>query len=124
MFCKNCGKEIDDNATVCPYCGVQTNAASTAAAATAVSEEKKVNGLGIGAFIVSLLSFGFGFIFAIVPIIALGLSIGGMVKRKKCNACNGMAVAGLVLSIISTVIWGIVWIAAGSALGAIFSLAA
>ena len=24
MFCKNCGKEIDDKAVVCPYCGVQT----------------------------------------------------------------------------------------------------
>ena len=22
-FCKNCGKEIDDNAVVCPHCGVQ-----------------------------------------------------------------------------------------------------
>ena len=21
-FCKNCGKEIDDNAVVCPHCGV------------------------------------------------------------------------------------------------------
>lgn len=22
MFCKNCGKEIDDKAAVCPHCGV------------------------------------------------------------------------------------------------------
>ena len=21
MYCKNCGKEIDDNANVCTYCG-------------------------------------------------------------------------------------------------------
>ena len=26
MFCKNCGKEIDDNAIVCPHCGVQVRA--------------------------------------------------------------------------------------------------
>ena len=25
MFCKNCGKEIDDNAAVCIHCGVATN---------------------------------------------------------------------------------------------------
>lgn len=25
MFCKNCGKEIDDNAAVCIHCGVVTN---------------------------------------------------------------------------------------------------
>ncbi len=24
MFCKNCGKEIDDKATVCIHCGVPT----------------------------------------------------------------------------------------------------
>lgn len=24
MFCQNCGKEIDDNAVVCIYCGVST----------------------------------------------------------------------------------------------------
>lgn len=23
MFCKNCGKEIDDKAAICPHCGVQ-----------------------------------------------------------------------------------------------------
>ena len=25
MFCKNCGKEIDDKAAVCVHCGVTTN---------------------------------------------------------------------------------------------------
>ena len=25
MFCKNCGKEIDDNAAICIHCGVATN---------------------------------------------------------------------------------------------------
>ena len=25
MYCKNCGKQIDDNATICPNCGTQTN---------------------------------------------------------------------------------------------------
>ena len=24
MYCKNCGKEIDDKAYVCPHCGVKT----------------------------------------------------------------------------------------------------
>ncbi|MDE6850581.1 MAG: zinc-ribbon domain-containing protein, partial [Clostridia bacterium] len=24
MFCKNCGKEIDDKASICIYCGVAT----------------------------------------------------------------------------------------------------
>lgn len=25
MYCKNCGKEIDNNAAYCPVCGVSTN---------------------------------------------------------------------------------------------------
>lgn len=25
MFCKNCGKEIDDNSNVCTYCGTPQN---------------------------------------------------------------------------------------------------
>lgn len=31
MFCKNCGKEIDDKAAVCIYCGVATHDAPAAA---------------------------------------------------------------------------------------------
>ncbi len=26
MFCKNCGKEIEDNRTICPHCGRSTGA--------------------------------------------------------------------------------------------------
>ena len=26
MYCKNCGKEIDNNAAVCIHCGVATDA--------------------------------------------------------------------------------------------------
>ena len=31
MYCKNCGKTIEDNSTFCPYCGTNQNAAPTAA---------------------------------------------------------------------------------------------
>ena len=31
MYCKNCGKTIEDNSTFCPYCGANQNAAPTAA---------------------------------------------------------------------------------------------
>ena len=35
MFCKNCGKPVDDNVAVCPYCGTQTAPANAQAAAPA-----------------------------------------------------------------------------------------
>lgn len=108
MFCKNCGKEIDDNAVVCVHCGVATDVATTSAV------KKKVNGMGIAGFVVSLLSLWLGVYFCIVSIVGLVLSIVGMVMRKNHNSCNGLAVAGLVIGIISTVIWGLVWMIVGS----------
>ena len=122
MFCKNCGKEIDDKALVCPYCGVQVDASKAEVATSSAKEETRVNGLGIAGFAVGLASLGLGVFFVIASIIALGLSIGGMIKRKSCNSCNGLAVAGLVISIISTVLWAFVWIITAALGAAILSL--
>lgn len=51
MFCKNCGKEIDDKAAVCIYCGVATHDAPAAAQQPAINivntnVNKNVNGFG------------------------------------------------------------------------------
>ena len=107
MFCKNCGKEIDDKAAICVYCGVATNNASE-------NQVRKVNGLGIAGFVISLLSLWLGVYFCIASIVGLVLSVVGMVNRKKYTSCNGLAIAGLVLGIISVVFWGIIWIAAST----------
>lgn len=111
MFCKNCGKEIDDNATVCVYCGI-----ATGNQATVLEESKKANGFGIAGFVVSLVSLWLGMYFMIASIVGLVLSIVGMVMAKKCTSCNGLAIAGFVIGIISLVIWAIVWIVVGAAL--------
>ena len=110
MFCKNCGKEIDDNASICIYCGVATGKQEN------VNVEKKVNGFGIAGFVVSLLSLWLGMYFMIASIVGLVLSIVGMCMSKKCTSCNGLAIAGLVIGIISLVIWVIVWLVVGAAL--------
>lgn len=77
---------------------------------------KKVNGLGIAGFVVALLSLWLGVYFCIASIIGLTLSAVAMGLRKRYNSCNGLAIAGLVIGIISVVIWGIIWIAAASIL--------
>ncbi len=117
MFCKNCGKEIDEHAYVCLYCG-----ALVAAPAPAATPDvpKKVNGLGIAGFVVSLISLGLGYFFVIASIVGLVLSIVGMCLHKRYTSCNGLAIAGLVIGIISTLIWTIVWIAVGATLALIF----
>lgn len=113
MFCKNCGKEIDDKAAVCPNCGV-------AVAAIQTEEKKPVNGLGIAGFVLSLLSLWLGVYLCIAPIVALVLSAIGIAKKNK-HSLNGLAIAGLVISIIALVIWGLVWLIVG---GTIIGLAA
>ena len=86
MFCKNCGKEINENTYVCPNCGVKV---STQA------EEKKTNTLAIVGFILAFL----------VPIAGLICSI---IARKQVQERNeggaGLALAGLIISIVELVI--------------------
>ncbi len=113
MFCKNCGKEIDDKAVICPHCGVaQTDLNKSAG-------KLPVNGLGIAGFVVSLLSFWLGLFYCIAPIIGLVLSAIAFTKREK-HSLNGLALAGLIISIITLVFWGIVWIAAGSIIASMY----
>lgn len=110
MFCKHCGKGIDDKALVCPFCGV-------AQAKMVVADEgkKPINGLGIAGFVVSLLSLWLGVYFCIASIVGLVLSIIGMASSAK-HSSNGFAVAGLVIGIISVFIWGLVWLIVGTAI--------
>ncbi len=147
MFCKNCGTELDDQTTVCPNCGADQKehqaqpAPEQPAPQPAAPQyqqppqqpyyqqpapqpaDKKVNGLGIAGFIVALLSFGLGILFAIAPIISLALSAAGVGLRKRYTNCNGLAIAGLVIGIITTVIWGIVWISVGAVIGELIGIA-
>ncbi len=72
--------------------------------------QKSPNGFGIAGFVASVLSLWLGFLFVIPCFVALGLSITGMAKMKNSSSCNGLAIAGLVISIITTVIWGFYFI--------------
>lgn len=106
MFCKNCGKEIDDKASVCVYCGVAVEKEQAV-------EVKKINAFGIAGFVVSLVSLYLGIYFCIASVVGLVLSIVGMVQSKKYRL-NGFAIAGLVLGIISLLVWAIVWLTVGA----------
>ena len=109
MFCKNCGQEVSENAVICPYCGVATSNMP----AQDSYKLPRTNGFGIAGFAVGLVGmFGGNFLYLIPGILALVFSIVGMVQMKKCTSCNGLAIAGLVISIISFIIWLIIWIVA------------
>lgn len=85
-YCKNCGAQLDDNAVVCNRCGTSLSA---------VQEEKGHHGLGIAGFVLSLLG---------MQPLALIFSIIGLAVGKRNGYKTGLAVAGLVISIISMVI--------------------
>lgn len=93
MFCKNCGKEIDDNAYVCPYCGVRTET-------TSVTGQSATNGFAIAGFVLSFFVSLLGLIFSII----------GLKKSKECNSGRGLAIAGIIISVASWVIYIILYV--------------
>lgn len=115
MFCKYCGKELDEHAAFCPNCGAKNDTVGeTAARATvdetaaanhsAPSDDKgKENKLGIAGFVVSLISLGLGYYYAIASIVGLVLSAVAFGTRKKYDKYNGFALAGMIIGIVSTV---------------------
>ncbi len=107
MFCKNCGNQIDDNASVCIHCGAAVREIQTQQQQPAQS-----NTLAI-----------VGFVFAfLMPLIGLICSIIGLKKSKELNDNGkGLAIAGIVISSIDLLIALIVVIAFGGAILAVLS---
>ncbi len=86
MYCKNCGNLIDDNAVICPKCGVPIQSQNK------VAQQNKTNTLAIWGLVLSFL----------VPLAGLICSI---IARKQCRETGeqgmGLATAGMVISIIA-----------------------
>lgn len=103
MFCKNCGSSIDDNAAVCPHCGVVVNQEKLA------PSSGKTNTLAIVGFILS-------FFIAIAGLIC---SIVGYRNAPQYNGNGkGFALAGIIISALEIVIAIIIYIAVFATLGA------
>ncbi len=106
MFCSHCGKEINDNAVICPHCGVATdNLKRQTTAATPAPASAESNTLAIVGFVLS-------FIIAIAGLIC---SIMGYKKAQEPGMNGngkGLALAGIIISAISmglAVIFAISW---------------
>lgn len=79
MFCKNCGKEIDDKASVCIHCGVATH-----------SESSIVDNGG----------FGWGLLGCCVPIAGLILFLVWKDSKPKTSKAAGIGALVSVIAII------------------------
>lgn len=89
MYCKNCGKEIDDKAVVCPYCGVLAN-------------RENITDTSGGTNVLAIVGFILSFFIAIAGLIC---SIIGYKNAPQFGGKGkGLALAGIILSIASMVL--------------------
>lgn len=67
IFCRNCGKELSDEAFMCPNCGTPVNGAPakphTKAEPVKTEPNPKATALSVVAFVLSMISFVTGIIF-------------------------------------------------------------
>ena len=94
-FCKNCGKEIDDNAVVCPRCGVIQK------------EELVQNTVDNGGFLWGLLG-------CCIPIVGLILFLVWRDTKPKTSRAAGI---GALVGVICVAVYYIVIIVIGVGLG-------
>lgn len=90
-FCRNCGKELNEEQSVCLKCGIAVTSVSQ-------SNEKTDKNAVVG-FILGLIAI----VAWLIPLFGYPVSICGIVfsaKGLKSPTNKGKAIAGLVLSII------------------------
>lgn len=115
MFCRNCGKELHNDAVICVNCQtllkpLPAAVAPSGAAISAVpvnsaqSATKKVNGWAIAGFVISF--FGcFGIFFSVL---GLALSIAGLAQSKSFKSGKGLGIAGIIISVAAFFVHGVI----------------
>lgn len=96
MFCKNCGKEIDDKASICVHCGVPTN-----------SNPAVVDNGG----------FGWGLLGCCIPIVGLILFLVWKDTKPKSSKAAGIGALVSVILIVLLYVFIFILGAAGAMAG-------
>lgn len=113
MYCTNCGSNLDDKAVICPHCGCATEnyykhveaMQKTSTNNSSDNASGNVNGYSIAALALGISSLITGFLFAVVPILGLIFSIVGLCKATNTKSGRGLAIGGLVTSVIGLIFW-------------------
>lgn len=125
MFCKNCGKELEEGMTFCPYCGTnqadeaaqpQENAAPDNGAAGQYTQPNAGNYYPNAP--VDSRSGGFAFLCFLFPIVGLILYLvwkDTMPLRAK--SCGKGAIIGVIVYFVFIILYSIIIVAAASAMG-------
>jgi len=95
MYCKNCGKEVDEKAVVCPHCGVQL-------------KELKVENSNRDDYGVDTGSIGWGFLGFFFPIVGLILFlIWKDIKPKTAKMAGKGALISVIVEFVVGIVFGI-----------------
>ncbi len=93
MFCNNCGKEIADNAFICPHCGVKTG--------HTVQDDGPLGCLGVVCFL--------------FPIVGLILYLVWKDdKPNKSRSAGKLALWGFIIGVVLWVLYLIIIVASAS----------
>ncbi len=88
MFCKTCGREINDDAVICPNCGCATGKSNSP---ITTGESKK----GIGVL--------FGFFLGLIGLI-IGMCIYKEGTEERKTFMNGWVISFIITMVISVII--------------------
>ena len=105
MFCRICGYELPENAQFCSRCGthVETSEFVPTAEESTPAEPAKYSGKAIAGFVIALV----GIMISAIPcgIIGIVFSVLGKKETVELNKKGkGLAIAGLVISILDIVL--------------------
>ena len=92
-YCRKCGKELDDNAVVCPHCGVLVDE-------NALKTKDTSNTIAVVGFILSFLIALAGLICCII----------GLKKSAETGTGRGLSIAGIVIAIVNMVLGAILYL--------------
>lgn len=107
MYCRKCGREIPDDSVMCGYCGTPTNPDNPYTyGGTPQNMDEGANGLGIASMILGivaiLLACCAGGKWLTFFVAAAGLILGIIALQKpKYGSSRGMALAGVICSVIA-----------------------
>lgn len=106
MFCRNCGKVVDDQTVVCPYCGVQLGKIENGNSANET-------------YTLAIVGFILSFFISIAGLIC------SIIAYKKCRDENlngkGFSIAGIAISVVPMILLVIYFIVIIGLVAASFS---
>lgn len=123
MYCRKCGREIPDDSVMCGYCGTPTNPDNPYTyGGTPQNMDEGANGLGIASMILGivaiLLACCAGGKWLTFLVAAAGLILGIIALQKpKYGSSRGMALAGVICSVVALLMKIIVIILLGVGIG-------